>query len=161
MNCQLIGKLLAFIKKIMRSIVLILLFLGIQAAAQNDSMTYLPGEIPYAFPIVKECAASDGEFVLSPSRAFLDDAFAKEGKTMMIWYQNIMAKSDINESTIKQISGEVQIPNSLIIPIPAGATAKKGDIILTTWQSGSGMQRAIVTDDTDPSAPVVHYLDIT
>ena len=135
--------------------------MSLNASAQNDSIMNKPGEIPYDFPIVKECKAVDGEFVLSPSRAFLDDAFAKDGKTMMIWYQNIMAKSDTNESTIKQISGEVQIPNSLIIPIPAGATAKKGDFILTTWQSGSGMQRAIVTDDSDPSAPVVHYLDIT
>ena len=33
-------------------------------------------------------------------------------------------------------------------------------IVLTWWQTGSGMQRAIVTDDTDPSAPVVCYLDL-
>ncbi|MBN2730212.1 MAG: hypothetical protein JXR53_13385 [Bacteroidales bacterium] len=145
----------------MRSIVLIFLVLTISTRAQNDNMTTIPGEIPFSFPIVKECKAVDGEFVLSPSRAFLDDAFAKDGKAIMIWYQNLMAKTDTNESTIKQISGEVQIPNSLIIPIPAGATAKKGDFILTTWQSGSGMQRAIVVDDNDPSAPIVHYLDLS
>lgn len=144
----------------MRVIVLILLVLSFSASAQNDSIMNKQGEIPYDFPIVKECAAVDGEFVLSTSRRFLDDAFAKDGKTMMIWYQNKMAKANTNESTIKEIFSEVQMPNSLIIPIPSGAKVNKGDFILTTWQSGSGMQRAIVTDDSDPSAPIVHYLDI-
>ena len=51
------------------------------------------------------------------------------------------------------------IPNSLIIPIPAGQEAHNGDIVLTWWQSGSGMERAIVVDDTDPTQPVVVYLD--
>ena len=41
------------------------------------------------------------------------------------------------------------------------AKAKKGDVVLTWWQSGSGMERAIVTDDSDPTQPKVHYLDLS
>ncbi|MBA2731356.1 MAG: hypothetical protein H0U54_00540 [Acidobacteria bacterium] len=52
------------------------------------------------------------------------------------------------------------MPNAYIVPIPAGATAKKGDIVLTWWQSGSGMNRATVVDDATPTEPVVRYLDI-
>ena len=52
------------------------------------------------------------------------------------------------------------MPNSVVIPIPEGQTAKKGDIVLTWWQSGSGMQRAIVTDDSNPKQPKVCYLDL-
>ena len=55
---------------------------------------------------------------------------------------------------------DIEMPNALIIPIPQGQTAKKGDIVLTWWQSGSGMERAIVTDDSNPASPKVCYLDM-
>ena len=51
-------------------------------------------------------------------------------------------------------------PNALCIPLPKGVKAKKGDILLTGWQTGSGLQRAIVTDASAPNAPTVCYLDL-
>lgn len=77
-----------------------------------------------------------------------------------IYYNCNFVKAGDTQSTIKHFSDEYDIPNSLIIPFYKGATAKKGDIVLTWWQSGSGMQRAIVTDASNPAEPKVCYLDL-
>ena len=88
-----------------------------------------------------------------------------EGKdpasTNHIYYNCNFVKAGDTQSTIKHFSDEYDIPNSLIIPFYKGVTAKKGDIVLTWWQSGSGMQRAIVTDASNPAEPKVCYLDLT
>jgi hypothetical protein len=47
----------------------------------------------------------------------------------------------------------------MIVPLKKGQKAKKGDILLTWWQSGSGMQRAIVIDASTATEPVAVYLD--
>ena len=77
-----------------------------------------------------------------------------------IFYRADLVKAGDPQSTIKSISDEYDIPNSLIIPIYKNPTAKKGDIVLTWWQSGSGMQRAIVTDASNPAEPKIDYLDL-
>ena len=79
----------------------------------------------------------------------------------MIWYQQTMSAPDKEMSEVQFMSDKRRVPNAYIVPIPAGATAKKGDIVLTWWQSGSGMQRAMVVDDANPTEPVVRYLDIS
>ena len=62
-------------------------------------------------------------------------------------------KSDIGRSD-KQL-----VPNALIIPLKKGQKAKKGDVVLTWWQSGSGLDRAIIIDASNPTEPVGVYLD--
>jgi hypothetical protein len=52
------------------------------------------------------------------------------------------------------------VDNLLIVPIPAGQSVSRGDIVLCDWESGAGMQRAIVVDATDPLSPKVRYLDL-
>lgn len=102
----------------------------------------------------------------------------KEGQTVLsihTFYQNKLKESkDPSEDTYifyngtldklgnptSTVSGNEGIPNSVIIPIAEGQTAKVGDIVLTWWQSGSGLQRAIVTDASDPTSPKVVYLDL-
>lgn len=101
----------------------------------------------------------------------------KVGQTVLsihTFYENkIKESNDPSEDTYIFYSGKVEsidgkftvidgkkVPNSVVIPIPEGQTAKKGDIVLTWWQSGSGMQRAIVTDDSNPKQPKVCYLDL-
>ncbi|MEL6107078.1 MAG: hypothetical protein AAFU85_13630 [Planctomycetota bacterium] len=103
-----------------------------------------------------------GEYVLCPSRQFYDAAVAKGvEKTTFIYYTAVMVESGPTESTVKSLAGSTySLPNELIIPIPKGQTANVGDIVLTWWQSGSGMQRAIVVGGTSQK-PVVRYLDIT
>lgn len=80
-----------------------------------------------------------------------------QGKTAIYYSSELAEAGDTNS----KLSGkDVRYPNALLIPLYKDAKAKKGDIVLTWWQSGSGMQRAIVTDDSDPTMPKVHYLDL-
>lgn len=121
----------------------------------------LPGETPFDFAIVGTDAKA-GEYVLAPSYAFIEQAWedvANETTTTFIFYASTLVEAGDKESKVKEISDEVMIPNSLIIPLPAGQEAHVGDILLTWWQSGSGMERAIVVDDANPKQPTVVYLD--
>ncbi len=120
-----------------------------------------PGEIPFDFPVVGTDAKS-GEYVLAPSLEFIDEAWdevAEGTDPTFVFYSAECVEPGDAESKLSQTGNEVMIPNSLIIPIPAGQEAKKGDIVLTWWQSGSGMDKGIVIDDSDPKRPVIVYLD--
>ena len=105
--------------------------------------------------------AAPGDYVLCPSRQFYDSAVEKGvDKTTFIYYTARMVEVGDSESKVKSLAGtEYSLPNVLIIPIPKGQTAEVGDILLTWWQSGSGMQRAIVVGGSE-TEPVVRYLDI-
>jgi hypothetical protein len=118
-------------------------------------------KFPFAdFPKVGTTAKA-GEYVLAPSYNWIKDA-AEKGmdSTRFIWYVQKMATPDKENSELQFLSERRKIPNAYIVAIPPKQTARNGDILLTWWQSGSGMQRAIVVDDADASAPVVRYLDI-
>lgn len=106
-------------------------------------------------------AAKPGEYVLAPSYNWVKDA-AEKGvdSTSFIWYVQKMATPDKESSELQFISERKKVPNAYIVAIPPGQKAKTGDIILTWWQTGSGMGRAIVVDDNEPATPIVRYLDI-
>lgn len=99
-------------------------------------------------------------YVLYPSsyEEAMEDGEDINGMTT-IYYNKTVA--DAGEKNTKLSGSDIRYPNSLLIPIYKGAKAKKGDVVLTWWQSGSGLQRAIVTDDSDPTQPKVHYLDLS
>lgn len=107
-------------------------------------------------------AAEPGHYVLCPSRQFYDAAMEKGvDKTTFVYYAATLMEAGDNSSVVRNLAGtRFTLPNQMIIPIPAGQTAKVGDVLLTWWQSGSGMQRAIVVGGT-ATEPVVRYLDIT
>jgi len=112
------------------------------------------------FPAV-ETTAKTGEVVLVPSYLWLQQANVNGvDKTTMIWYSQTMGTPDKEMSEVKFMNETKKVPNAYIVSIPPGGTAKNGDILLTWWQSGSGMQRAIVVDDATPTEPVVRYLDL-
>ncbi len=132
------------------------------AAADVSKSTLKPGEIPFAgFPTVTTTARAD-EVVLAPSYNWIQDAATKgPDKVTFIWYSQKMITPGEVESEVEFLSpGKAKIPNAYIIPIPAAQMAKVGDIVLTWWQSGSGMNRAIVVEAADPTQPTVRYLDI-
>lgn len=136
---------------------------GNSSSTDSNAPTLNPGEIPFeAFPTVPT-TAKQGEYVLCPSYAWIQDAITKgPDKVTFIFYAQRMVASGEVESEIdfSSSTGKRKVPNPYIIPIPAGQTAQTGDIILTWWQSGSGMKRAIVVEASDPRAPTVRYLDI-
>ena len=114
------------------------------------------------FPIISGAPTADaGSYVLCPSRKFYDTAL-KEGfeRSTFIYYAATMVTPGDEESTVRNLAGrEFSLPNAMMITIPAGQKAKVGDILLSWWQSGSGMQRCIVVGGS-PEEPVVRYLDI-
>lgn len=129
--------------------------------AQNTRPALKPGEIPLPYPVVKT-TAQPGDFVIAPAREFFDRAVADGlDKTGMIYYGAYMDKPGPAESQLKTLTGRVvTLPNALIVPIRRGEQAAVGDIVLGTWQSGSGLQRAIVVAGGTPAAPKVRYLDL-
>lgn len=131
-------------------------------AEASPKSTLKPGEIPFSgFPTVGTTAKA-GEVVLCPSYDWIQDAATKEpNKVTFIFYKQKMSAPGDVESEVEFLSpGKEKVANAYIIPIPAGQTAKVGDIVLTWWQSGSGMNRAIVVEASNPSEPTVRYLDI-
>lgn len=117
---------------------------------------------PWDFPQEVPLKAETGQMVLSCQGHYFDAV--EEGKSLennvLIFYNTTMEKLGSGKSMIASWQKEVEVPNALIIPLDKKAKAKKGDIVLTWWQSGSGMQRAIVIDDAIPTEPKVCYLDI-
>jgi hypothetical protein len=113
------------------------------------------------FPSVAT-SAKPGEHVLVPSYNWIVDAVSKgTDKVTFIFYKQKMDTPGATESKVAfPVGGVKDTPNYMIVPIAAGGKAKKGDVVLTWWQTGSGMQRAYVVDAADPDQPVVKYLDI-
>ena len=133
-----------------------------KAEKKDEKKAEFTGDVkfPFDFPTAGT-TAKKGERVLVPSYNWLVDAMQKGAdKTTMIWYAQTMEEPGEEMSQIKFMSEVKKVPNAYIVPLPAGQTAKKGDILLTWWQTGSGLQRAIVTDAADPKAPTVRYLDL-
>lgn len=126
--------------------------LQLNAQAQDSPLFEIEAIKPTAKP---------GDYVLCPSRQFFDNAVEKGvDKTTFIYYAAKLVESNDTTSTVKNLAGRTfSLPNQMIISIPQAQKAKKGDIVLTWWQKGSGMQRAIVVGGTE-SEPVVRYLDI-
>ncbi|NOQ75872.1 MAG: hypothetical protein GQ574_27955 [Crocinitomix sp.] len=107
-------------------------------------------------------SAATGDYILTPSLGWQQDATSGEAADQtFIFYKAKMSEAGDGYSKVDfTFDGEQEIPNYMIVPIKPSQTAKKGDIILTWWQSGSGMKRAIVTDDSNPAEPEVNYIDI-
>lgn len=126
---------------------------------QQQKKVPAPGEIPFEYPSQSVTTAKAGEYVLYVPRPWIDRAFEDKSNAMFIYYAAKMKTPGTNESEVTTLPGEsMLVPNSLIIPIGTNKKTKKGDIILTWWQTGSGMQRAIVTGGT-ATEPEVLYLD--
>ncbi|MBO7653225.1 MAG: hypothetical protein J6S84_11020 [Bacteroidales bacterium] len=120
-------------------------------------------DFPWYFPEeAKNEGLAEGQAVLSihsfyPSKLKESNDPSEE---TYIFYNATLKSIGEKSSVVTSMGQDIEMPNALIIPIPQGQTAKKGDIVLTWWQSGSGMERAIVTDDSNPSSPKVCYLDM-
>lgn len=119
-----------------------------------------PGEIPLDFPLVNTTAKAN-EYVLAPRLQWIEDGFAKgKDQMVLIFHSREMIAPGEVESKLKSIGKEASMPNSMIIPIPKGEKANKGDVVLTWEQNrGSSMRTAIVTEASNPASPKIQYLD--
>ena len=135
-----------------------------EVAGDNEVPTgeLAAGMTPFDFPTV-DITANAGDYILTPGYEMYQNSLKTEEPTdeTYIFYAYEMLESGKVESKISfTFDGEQMMPNSMMIPIPQGQTAEVGDVVLTWWQSGSGICRAIVTDASNPSEPTVKYLDL-
>lgn len=122
-----------------------------------------PGMTPWDFPTVA-ITSEPGDHVLCPSWGMYQSIFEEDvpaDQTLIFYNAKMSAAGEIESDVEFLFDGVQKMPNSLLINIPKGQTAAVGDIVLTWWQTGSGMQRAIVTDASDPKSPKVRYLDLS
>lgn len=115
-----------------------------------------PDKVPFDYPSVKT-DAKKGDTILAPSFTMIASSIKDPSYISYIFYNATAVEIGDTATKVKELLDETMIPNSLIIPIKAGQSAKKGDIVLTWWQSGSGMQRAYVSEGG--TTPTVTYLD--
>jgi hypothetical protein len=119
------------------------------------------GELPVDFPPIGTDAKA-GDFVLAPSKSWLDEATAHGAdKQPFIFYGAWVEQPGAKESSLRTLPGQkVRIPNALVILVGRGESASVGDVVLTAWASGSGMQRAIVVPGGAALRPQARYLDL-
>ncbi len=122
----------------------------------------LPGRIPWDFPPTGT-RSKVGEYVLVPEMSQWKSNLESDNpksRTYLYCYAK-MVKPGVVESEVDYGNlNKSLIPNSLIISIPRLQMVKTGDIVLTWWQTGNEMQRAIVLNGSNSRQPVVRYLDI-
>lgn len=119
------------------------------------------GRIPFEFPVVSTTARA-GDFVLAVPSKWIREAFQKRATDQsFLYYGGWMIQPGPVESRVRGRGGEEDtIPNSVIIPIRRGESARPGDVVLTSWASGFGMQRAMVVRGKSRRRPRVRYLDM-
>ncbi len=133
---------------------------GAAATGTAAAAPRAPGAMPFDFASGPTTAKA-GDYVLVPSKNWIDDAFTKGGdKQTFIYYAAKMVEPGPLESKVKSLSGtEFSAPNGFIVPLRSGQRARPGDVVLTWWQTGSGMQRSIVVGGS-ADEPKALYLDM-
>ncbi len=126
------------------------------------SSLILDGKIPFDYPALDYLEGEVSDFVLAPPLLWIEEGFSKGGdKQSFIYYGGYLKEISTYSSKVENLTKkESVIPNSMIIPIKKGCKATVGSIILTHWESGSGMQRAIVIEGGTEEEPIVRYLDL-
>ncbi len=126
---------------------------------QNEQLE--AGKFYLDFPIVSTIDAPADSFVLAPSTSALREA-REQGvrRARILFYSRKMLTPGSAVSTLEEFSESVQIPNALIVPIKPNQSVQPGDIVLTWWQSASGMTRAVVLEGGTETEPLVKYLDL-
>lgn len=130
-----------------------LLAAGGTAMAQSDA----PGALPVDFPAQEALDAVPGQHVLGIDPHRLRDLFSGARQDAS-WTNFTVVEAAPWASRVTRVREET-IPNALLIPLPADASAPVGSLVLTWWQSGGGMQHALVTGGT-PTEPVVRYVGL-
>lgn len=126
--------------------------------SEQQKTASAPGQIAYDYPVQTATAAKTSEYVLAIPQVWVEESFKNPANAVFIYYAAKMVTPGTNTSEIETLSGEkMTAPNSLIIPIPKSAKAKKGDVVLTWWQAGSGMSRAIVVGGSETEPEVLYF----
>ena len=128
-----------------------------QAAATREGETRLP----FDYPTV-ELKAKTGDVILAPPRQWIENAIEHGvNEQPFAFFRAELVEVGRGSSLVRTPSGrQEEIPNALLIPIRRGERVKPGQIVLTSWYSGTGLQRAMTVEGGSPESPQVHYLDL-
>ncbi len=117
----------------------------------NDSLIYA---------ITDNADYEIGKYVLSPTK-IVCDSLKKNGfeDLIFVYYPRKFIDRKGNKYILEEFGDSVYIPSSLVIPLPDSQLVSKNDYVLTWWQKGTGMQRAIVLSNEPTATPLVYYVD--
>lgn len=109
-------------------------------------------KFPWDFPQDIKTNLKEGQWYLTCKSGYESNAGKVDlTKEILIYYAY-----QFKEMKDGLVDGAV--PTSMCIPLPEKQKAKNGDILLTWWQTGSGMAHAVVVDASNPLTPKVNYL---
>ncbi len=129
---------------------------------EEEPIVRTPGQSPFADYPTSSTTAANGDYVIAPSYTWLEDAYREgpENVTFIYYLMNAQEVGTVDSLLKDSFDSDMVYPNTMFIPLPKGKTAAVGDIVLTTWQSGSGMERSIVVEGGTPESPMVLHLDM-
>lgn len=128
------------------SIFLFALFVSLFANAQEFD------KFPWDFPQDTKLNLKAGQWYLTCKTGYERNAGKADLTKEILIYYSYQFK-EMKDGLVDGV-----MPSSMCIPLPEKQKAKKGDILLTWWQTGSGMCHAVVVDDSKPLTPTVNYL---
>lgn len=101
-----------------------------------------------------------GDYVLAPSKANYDTAIAQGlENTLFVYYPRKVIKQTDSSFILDEYGDISNIPFAFVIALQKNKKVIAGDLVLTWWQKGTGMQRAIVLNKDSSETPVVYYID--
>jgi len=115
----------------------------------------------FSFPSTP-LAAEKGQFALVPFRSAIDLALGSGTQAASFVYAGAyLVRAGDRTSEVRWLTEQRgAVPNAFIVPIRRGERARRGDVVLTNFASGSGLQRAIVVSEGETASPRVRYLDL-
>lgn len=131
------------------------------AKSAAGSSLAVPARAFFGLP-AQALSAGPGQYALVPARSSLEEALAQgpEGRSFFYhgaWVEEVGPES----SRVRWLTGQRgTVPNLLILPVRKGENAAPGSVVLTSWASGAGLQRALVVPGGTPASPRVRYLDV-
>jgi hypothetical protein len=114
--------------------------------------------MPFEFPIVDSTDAQPGERVFAVNMKLVMNAYNEGKDKFQTQYLISTMKTPGDKASEVAFVGTETVPNSGIVRIPPGATAKKDDIVAGVW--AVNMTRGVVTDASNPKAPKVRFIGL-
>jgi len=114
----------------------------------------------FLFKAINKIETQPGDYVLAPSKANFDTAKINGiENTLFVFYPRRVIEQTDSSVILDEYGDTSNLPFAFVIPMEREKKTIAGDILLTWWQNGTGMQRAIVLSKDSTTTPVVYYLD--
>lgn len=128
------------------------------AEPKKDVPALEKGKFPFEFPVVEKVNAAKGDKIFAVNITLVMNDYNKGKSTFGTQYLlSTMDEPGEKESKVSFVTPSL-VPNSGIVVIPKGQTAKVGDIVAGKW--AVNLTRGIVTNASNPKAPKVTFIGL-